>query len=184
MRINNLLVYFLIICILPFSFSCSEKTVQDEKFLYEEIMNSMINSWRLNAVLNIHFIVVYDFVSSGTLNTFLNDDALFFLLPGETCNSCLEREFQKFLDWDIDLDKYILGYNSNSNYLLELKKNHPEIKNIFVIQDKFILNDWVSYPHIIYFRQKTETYLNYASVKSGVNHFDYFKNIVEPLTAQ
>ena len=144
----------------------------------------MVDSWKLSAVFNIHSIDVHDITSSGSLNTFIKDDALLFLFPGDTCNTCLEKEFQKFLDWEIDIDKYILAFNTNSNYLLELKKNHPEIKNVFFIQNNDIFNDLVKLPYIIYYRQKTDTYVNYAAVKSGINHFDYFKSITENLNAE
>lgn len=164
--------------------SCDKPINQEEKFIYEEIMLSMIDSWKLSAVFNVHKINVHDIKSSGSLDTFIKDDALFFLFPGETCNPCLEREFQKFLDWEGDFDKYILGFNANSNYLIELKRNHPEIRDVLFIQNIEIFKGLVTLPHIMFYRKKTGTYLNYAAVKSDINHFDYFKNFIETLNKE
>jgi hypothetical protein len=78
--------------------SCTDVKYINETPVYEELMNSMKSSWELNLVFSFNTVEVHDFSKSGILKTFISDDGLFFILSGDTCNSCLEQEYQKFLD--------------------------------------------------------------------------------------
>lgn len=167
------------ICLLLIFFSCNKEKQIDSK--YEDFVYSMVYSWNLTAAFNISLLDVHDFSHAGKLNTFIEDDALFFLFPGETCNSCLDREFNKYLNWETSIEKYILAFNTNTNYLQELKRNHTQIKKVFVVQNELKSFDMVEFPYIVFYRKTTNTYLCYAAVKSDINHFDYFKTLIESL---
>ncbi|GHB34186.1 hypothetical protein [Mongoliitalea lutea] len=181
MNIYKLIIRNLILLCLITVAACSRSSIQEERMIYEEVMSSLIESWRLGAKFNLNKIQVHDFVSYRNLNYFIEGDALIFLLPGDTCHSCLDRELNKFLEWDISVDKYILGLNTNNNYLLDLKRRYPEIKGFFVIQNKDDFKNLVLLPHIVFYHHSEGTYLNYGAVKSGINHFNYFKSVVENL---
>jgi|GEM_PF-1365637 len=162
--------------------SCTDDKDIDETPVYEELMKSMKSSWELNSVFSFNTVEVHDFSKTGILKTFILDDGLFFILPGDTCNSCLEREFQKFLDWETDLDKFIISFEANNNYLKDLKTDNPEIKGVFVIENESEFRGKISLPYIIYYNQKSDIYLNYSAVKSEINHLDYFQDIINSMT--
>ncbi|MDX5478748.1 MAG: hypothetical protein LPJ98_09855 [Cyclobacteriaceae bacterium] len=181
MNYNKLIIQILILFAIITLPACSKSKIQEERFIHEEIMNSLFESWKLGAKFNMENIQVHDFVRSGNLNSFIEGDALIFLLPGDICNSCLERELNKFLEWDTSVDKYILGLNTNSNYLSELKRIHPELKGLLLIQNKDFFKGFVLLPHIVFYHHNAGTYLNYGAVKSDINHFDYFKSVIDNL---
>jgi hypothetical protein len=138
----------------------------------------MKSSGDLSSVFNLNLVQVQDFSNSDILRSFIADDPLFFLLPVETCNSCLERELQQFLDWKTNTDKFIISFEANNNYLKDLKMDNPEIKGVFVIEKESDFKGIILLPYIIYYNQKSDTYLYYSAVKSEINHFDYFQNII------
>jgi hypothetical protein len=59
-----------------------------------------------------------------------------------------------------------------------LKTNNPEIKSIVGIENESDFKENILLPYIIYYNQKSDTYLYYSAVKSEINHFDYFQNII------
>jgi hypothetical protein len=109
----------------------------------------MKSSWELSSVFNLNLVQVQDFSNSDILRSFIADDPLFFLLPVETCNSCLERELQQFLDWKTNTDKFIISFEADNNYLKDLKTNNPEIKSIFVIENESDFKGKILLPYII-----------------------------------
>lgn len=171
------ILFFLALLLFIFT-SCTDVKDIDETPVYEELMNSMKSSWELSSVFSFNSVEVHDFSKTGILKTFISDNGLFFIFPRDTCNSCLEREFQKFLDWETDIDKYLIGFEANNNYLKDLKKDNPEIKSVFVIEKESEFKGTILLPYVIYYNQKSDSYLYYSAVKSVINHFDYVQNII------
>ena len=181
MNARKLIFQSIILLFFFFIKSCSNPSFQEKRLVSDEVIYSLIETWKFGAKFNLKNVEVHDFEKSALLKNFVKDNALFFVLPGDTCNPCLERELSNFLEWKISLDKYILGLNTRDNYLLELKRNHPELKGVFVIQNIDDFDDLVLLPHIVFYHHSSDTYLNYASVKSNNYHFDFFKVVIENL---
>lgn len=174
--------YLAIVCLL--NFSCTQVNSSEPQFDQEELLGSMMDSWLISSEINFQTLKVHDFSTIGELGSFIDGDAVFFIYPGNTCTSCLEREFQKFVYWELPIDKYILGIDLNSNYLLSLINENPEIKQVFVVEVSPEIKKSILLPYIVFSRTKLNTSISYSAVKSETIHFEYFKSVVESIISK
>jgi hypothetical protein len=181
MKLSKSLTLAFLATVCLFNYSCTQVGSSKPELAQEELLGSMIDSWMISSEINFQTLKVHDFSTSGELGNFINRDAVFFVFPGNTCTSCLEREFQKFLDWELLIDKYILGVDLNSNYLLSLINQNPEIRKGFIVDISPEIKKSILLPCIIFRRPNLDTSITYSAVKSESIHFEYFKSVVESI---